>query len=133
MHGRSTIARIAYTIGILLAATGGASSDWLRSDDSVRALIAGKRVYLSIPLGGEFPLHYQASGRVIGDGSAVGLSRFFAPRETGEWWVSDGQLCQRFPTWYEGRVHCFQLRPTSETKLRWRRDDGYSGRARIQQ
>lgn len=109
-----------------------ASAEWLDNDSAIRSLVAGKRVYLKVPLGGEFPLYYQANGRVTGDGSALGLGKYFAPRETGEWWVDGGQLCQRFPTWYKAKTSCFRLRPTGETRLRWKRDDGYSGRARIE-
>ena len=118
-------------LAILLAAAGVARAEWLDNDGAVRSLIAGKRVYLAVPLGGEFPLHYRDSGTVTGDGSSFGLGRYLAPRETGQWWVRGGQLCQRFPTWYDGEVHCFRLRVTGESRLRWRRDDGYSGRARI--
>jgi hypothetical protein len=85
-----------------------------------------------VPLGGEFPLSYKANGSVTGDGSKFGLGRYFAPKETGQWWVAQGQLCQKFPTWYDGKVSCFKLRETGEAKLRWRRNDGYSGRARIE-
>lgn len=116
---------------VLLGAASPGHADWLDNDGTIRSLIAGKRVYLAVPLGGEFPLHYRSSGKVSGDGSALGLGRYLAPRETGQWWVRDGQLCQRFPTWYDGKVHCFKLRVTGESRLRWRRDDGYSGRARI--
>jgi len=109
-----------------------ASAEWLDNDSTIRSLVAGKRVYLKVPLGGEFPLYYQSNGRVTGDGSALGLGKYLAPRETGEWWVDGGKLCQRFPTWYKAKTTCFRIRPTSETRLRWERDDGYSGRARIE-
>jgi len=115
----------------LLAAP--ASAEWLDNDSAIRSLVSGKRVYLKVPLGGEFPLYYQDNGRVSGDGSALGLGRYLAPRETGEWWVDGGKLCQRFPTWYKAKTNCFRIRPTGETRLRWKRDDGYSGRARIGQ
>ena len=93
--------------------------------------VNGKRIYLAVPFGGEFPLYYKSDGRVTGDGTALGLGRYFAPTETGRWFVQGNELCQQFPTWYDGRVTCFTLRQTGETSLRWRRDDGYSGRARI--
>ena len=102
------------------------------SGTSIQAAIGGKRVFLSTPFGGEFPLYYKTNGRVTGDGTALGLGRYFAPRETGRWFVRGNQLCQQFPTWYRGKVSCFTLRRTGETTLRWKRDDGYSGRARIE-
>lgn len=99
---------------------------------AIRDTIKGKRVYLGTPFGGEFPLYYRSDGQVSGDGTAFGLGRYFAPRETGRWFIEGDRLCQQFPTWYNGRVSCFTLRRTGETTLRWRRDDGYSGRARIE-
>ena len=94
--------------------------------------VKDRRIYLRVPFGGEFPLYYQSNGQVTGDGTALGLGRYFAPRETGRWFVRGDRLCQQFPTWYDGEVSCFTLRRTGETTLRWRRDDGYSGRARIE-
>lgn len=102
------------------------------ADADIKQTVNGKRIYLATPFGGEFPLYYQANGQVTGDGTALGLGRFFAPRETGRWFVQGNRLCQQFPTWYDGEVSCFTLRRTGDTTLRWRRDDGYSGRARIE-
>lgn len=101
------------------------------SGSEIRQSIAGKRIYLATPFGGEFPLNYRTNGQVTGDGTALGLGRYLAPKETGRWFVRGNELCQQFPTWYDGKVSCFTLRRTGETSLRWRRDDGYSGRARI--
>ena len=99
--------------------------------EQIRSMVNGKRVYLATPFGGEFPLFYKSNGQVTGDGTALGLGRYFAPRETGRWFVDGNRLCQQFPTWYKGKVSCFTLQKTGEASLRWRRDDGYSGRARI--
>ncbi|MEQ9026263.1 MAG: hypothetical protein RIG88_05775 [Roseitalea porphyridii] len=115
-----------------LAATAAPAAAEQLAGSAIKETIGGKRVYLATPFGGEFPLHYKANGRVTGDGRALGLGRFMAPRETGRWFVQGDQLCQQFPTWYDGQVSCFTLRRTGETTLRWRRDDGYSGRARIE-
>jgi hypothetical protein len=98
----------------------------------LKQLVKGKRILLKIPLGGEFPLYYQANGLVTGDGTKTGLGKFFAPKETGKWFVDGVNLCQQFPTWYKGKVSCFTIQKTGETTLRWQRDDGYSGRARIE-
>lgn len=96
----------------------------------IKSAISGKRVVLS-SVGFEFPLFYNNNGRVTGDGSAVGLSKFFAPKETGSWWVADNQLCQKFPTWYKGQTYCFTLQMTGPNKLSWQRNDGYTGSAKI--
>jgi len=128
MQHRTGIAVTALAVSLLVSP---ASAEWLDNDSAIRSLVAGKRVYLKVPLGGEFPLFYRTNGSVTGDGSALGLGKYLAPRETGEWWVDGGKLCQRFPTWYKAKTNCFRIEPTGEAQLRWKRDDGYSGRARI--
>jgi hypothetical protein len=124
--------RTALVAGIglgLIAAVGvtPASAEAL-SGPAIKDTISGKRVMLQTRWGG-FPLKYASSGRVTGDGSALGLARFFAPKETGRWWVSGGKLCQQFPTWYDGRQFCFTLSRKNATTLNWVREDGYSGTA----
>jgi hypothetical protein len=101
------------------------------SGSEIRQAIGGKKVLLQTRWGG-FPLTYAKSGKVTGDGTALGLARFFAPKETGSWWLAGNRLCQQFPTWYKGQQFCFTLSRTNETTLRWVRDDGYSGTAKIQ-
>ena len=101
------------------------------SGNEINRMISGKKVLLQTSWG-SFPLRYASSRRVTGDGTALGLARFFAPKETGKWWVKSNQLCQKFPTWYSGRTFCFSLEKAGTKKLRWRRDDGYSGTAVIQ-
>ncbi|HMQ57680.1 MAG TPA: hypothetical protein PKE65_03965 [Rhizobiaceae bacterium] len=102
------------------------------SGAALKSLVNGKRVYLSTPFGGEFPLHYRSGGAVTGDGSRLGLAKYFAPRETGRWWVRGDQLCQQWPTWYKGKVTCFRIEKAGDNRIRWTRDDGYRGRARIE-
>jgi hypothetical protein len=99
-------------------------------DNSIREAISGRRVVLST-MGFEFPLFYNASGSVTGDGTNAGLASYFTPRETGQWWVADNRLCQKFPTWYKGKTWCFQLEKVDANQLNWRRDDGFTGKARI--
>jgi hypothetical protein len=110
-----------------------ASSSALAADLSgaeIQSAINGKQVMLKTFWGG-FPLRYSTSGAVTGDGTALGLAKFFAPKETGKWWVAGDKLCQQFPTWYKGQRLCFTLARQSETTLKWVREDGYSGTAKI--
>ncbi|MEM7214760.1 MAG: hypothetical protein AAF423_04385 [Pseudomonadota bacterium] len=93
--------------------------------------IAGKRVFLATKWGIEFPLTYATSGEVTGDGTGTALGRYFAPKETGAWWVQGNQMCQKFPTWYDGRTFCFKLEETGADTFIWKRNDGKSGNARI--
>ncbi|QCK85390.1 hypothetical protein E8L99_06210 [Phreatobacter aquaticus] len=101
------------------------------SGDDIRADIAGRAVYLAVPLGGEFPLNYRPGGRVDGNGEALGLGRYLAPKDTGRWWISGDQLCQRFTKWYDGAQSCFRLTRTGPRSLNWVRDNGQTGTARI--
>ncbi|MEO0543843.1 MAG: hypothetical protein AAFY99_08495 [Pseudomonadota bacterium] len=119
-----------FSLLISVSAPTTAASETL-SGDVLKSFVNGKRVYLRVPLGGEFPLYYQTNGQVTGDGTALGLGRYLAPKETGRWFVRGSKLCQQFPTWYKGEVSCFRIYKTGETTLRWTRDDGYSGRARV--
>jgi len=100
------------------------------SSDEIKSTISGKVVVLKTMLG-SMPLTYGTGGSVTGDGSGSGLGKFFAPKETGKWWVKDDSMCQKFPTWYNSRVFCFKLESTGPGKLNWKRDDGYSGTAVI--
>lgn len=115
---------------VIAAAATPAHADLLSGraiDDTVR----GRRVYLAVPLGGEFPLHYRADGTVDGSGTALGLGRVMKPTDSGRWWVAGNRLCQRWTRWYDGRTFCFTLRRTGPATLAWTRDDGLSGTARV--
>lgn len=99
--------------------------------EALKEAVSGKRIYLSVPLGGELPLYYRPDGRVDGSGEAAGLGRFLKPSDSGRWWVEGERLCQQWETWYQGRVFCFTVRKLPENRIAWARDDGESGIARI--
>lgn len=98
---------------------------------ALKSFISGKRVYLAVPLGGEIPLNYRAGGVVDGSGEAAGLGRYMTPKDKGRWWVSGNRLCQKWQQWYDGRTFCFTVAKLSENRIRWVRDDGKSGVARV--
>lgn len=97
----------------------------------IRSLIIGKTIYLAAPMGGEFPLNYYPSGKVDGSGKALGLGKFIQPTDTGRWWIQSDKLCQQFKVWYDGSPMCFDLTETGEGKVKWVRDNGETGTARI--
>ncbi len=101
------------------------------SGDRLRRFLAGKRIYLAVPLGGELPLFYRADGHVDGSGQAAGLGRFLAPSDSGRWWVDGEKVCQKWRTWYDGRTFCFTLDVLPGEKVAWHRDDGEKGVARF--
>ena len=110
--------------------TAGAGGERL-SGDRLRRFLAGKRIYLAVPLGGELPLFYRADGHVDGSGQAAGLGRFLAPSDSGRWWVDGEKVCQKWRSWYEGRTFCFTLDLLPGEKVAWHRDDGEKGVARF--
>lgn len=129
-HGRAVVLPLmAAAAGLSMAlANEGASN--LRGE-ALREAVSGKRIYLSVPLGGELPLYYRPDGRVDGSGEAAGLGRFLKPSDSGRWWVEGERLCQQWESWYQGRVFCFTVKKLPENRIAWARDDGESGIARI--
>jgi hypothetical protein len=99
--------------------------------NDIRRKVTGKRIYLAVPLGGEFPLFYRRDGRVDGTGEALGLGRFVRPTDQGRWWVQGNSLCQQWEVWYEGKVMCFTLTDLGNSRLKWLQDNGDTGTARI--
>lgn len=97
----------------------------------IRDDIIGKRIYLAVPMGGEFPLNYRPNGQVDGTGEALGLGRFAKPKDTGKWWIDGDRLCQQFTSWYKGAPMCFELQRIDDKQLKWTRDNGETGTARI--
>lgn len=126
-----SVAAIASIASYSLATVTPADARQELSGPQIKSMITGKRIFLRVPLGGEFPLRYLPNGSVSGDGSSLGLGKYMAPKETGRWWVQNDQLCQQWESWYKGKVACFQLFQTGENKLYWKRNDGKSGRARL--
>lgn len=116
---------------VILAATGASHASVL-NEGQIKELVNGKRIYLKVPFGGEFPLKYQTSGVVTGDGSAVGLGKYLAPKDKGKWWIADGQLCQQWKEWYDGKTSCFVISDKNGKKFRWKRNDGRSGKGRVE-
>lgn len=114
----------------VLVATAASKSVWAMSGEEIANLIVDKKVLLSTSYG-KMPLRYRSDKSVVGDGSNTGLIRFFAPKETGKWWIADDRLCQQWPSWYKGKPFCFTIKKTSENSIRWVREDGYSGTAKI--
>lgn len=97
----------------------------------LKSFISGKRIYLAVPFGGEIPLTYRANGVVDGSGEAAGLGKYMTPTDKGRWWVSGNKVCQKWQQWYKGRTFCFTVSKLSSDRIRWVRDDGKSGTARL--
>jgi hypothetical protein len=99
--------------------------------DALRQAISGKIVYLNIS-GFDLPIRYAANGRMTGKMGTVAasFSRGDGTQDSGKWWVADDQLCQKWTSWMNSKQYCYKLTRQGAT-VRWVRDDGRSGTARI--
>jgi hypothetical protein len=99
--------------------------------DQLRQAVSGKTVYLNIS-GFELPIRYAAGGTMSGSLSVIAAA--FAggesPSDRGSWWIANDQLCQRWTSWMDGKSYCYKL-TQSGSSVRWVRNDGRSGTARI--
>ncbi len=126
-------------VGLLLAAMPALASGFIattaRADamtgEEIRRDIIGRTIFLAAPITGEFPLNYRKSGVVDGDGAALGLGKIIRPNDTGKWSIDGNQLCQQFKTWYNGEKLCFVLTRLKANSVKWVRNNGETGIARI--
>lgn len=110
-------------IGCLMATE--AAADPMKGSE-IRAMIAGKTVYISLPIG-SLPIRYNAGGTMVAKSRAmaayVGVSE-----DRGSWRIRGNGFCQRWNTWNKGKEQCFTLRRNGKT-VRWTSNDGRSGTA----
>jgi hypothetical protein len=99
--------------------------------DQLRQAVSGRTVYLNIS-GFELPIRYAAGGTMSGSLGVIAAA--FAGGESlsdrGSWWIANDQLCQRWTSWMDGKSYCYKL-TQSGSSVRWVRNDGRSGTARI--
>ena len=103
----------------------------LLEEDEMKKAISGKTVFLNIS-GFELPITYAANGRMMGKMGtiAASFSRGDGAQDRGKWWVAGDQLCQQWTSWMDGKQYCYRLSREGAT-VRWTRNDGRSGTARI--
>jgi hypothetical protein len=108
-----------------------AAAEAALAGDVLRKAVSGKTVYLKIS-GFELPIRYSAGGSMRGSMSTVAaaLTRGDGASDRGKWWISGDQLCQRWTSWMDGKSYCYKLTLTGKS-VRWVRNDGRSGTARI--
>lgn len=101
------------------------------SGDALREAVSGKTVFLKIS-GFELPIQYSARGTMKGSMGtiAAAFSRGDGSSDTGKWWIADDQLCQKWHSWMDGDTYCYKLSQNG-SQVRWVRNDGRSGTARI--
>ncbi len=118
--------------GLILPATAALSEEPTKlAGDELRHAISGKTVYLNVS-GFELPIRYASNGRMTGKMGTVAasFSRGDGSSDSGKWWVVDDQLCQKWTSWMDGKQYCYKLTRTG-SNVRWERNDGRSGTARI--
>ena len=119
--------------GLVLPATANSRRrGWRAHRRQLRKTVSGKTVFLIIS-GFELPINYSANGRMTGKMStaAASLSRGDGSSDSGKWWVENDQLCQKWTAWMDGKTYCYKLTQQGKTTVRWVRNDGRSGTARL--
>jgi hypothetical protein len=78
------------------------------------------------------PIQYSANGRMTGKMGTVAasFSRGDGSSDSGKWGVAEDQLCKKWTCWMNGTQCCYKL-TRQGANVRWVRDDGRSGTARI--
>jgi hypothetical protein len=125
------IGALVVAAGLVVPATAALAEPAQLAGDELRQAISGKTVYLNIS-GFELPINYAANGRMSGKMSTVAasFSRGDGAQDRGKWWVAGDQLCQQWTSWMDGKTYCYRLTRDGST-VRWVRNDGRSGNARI--
>jgi hypothetical protein len=125
------IGALVVAAGLVVPATAALAEPAQLAGDELRQAISGKTVYLNIS-GFELPISYAANGRMSGKMSTVAasFSRGDGAQDRGKWWVAGDQLCQQWTSWMDGKTYCYRLTRDGST-VRWVRNDGRSGTARI--
>ncbi len=100
--------------------------------DELRDAISGRTVLLNTGMGFELPISYSSNGTMAGrvQAMAAALVGETRPHDSGRWWITETQLCQRWSNWLDGKTYCFDLVRKGQM-VYWRSSGGHSGTARI--
>ena len=122
---------IAASMIMTVTVAANAASSGNLSGDALRKAVSGKTVYLRTQ-GVEVPISYRANGTMSGRLKAfvAALAGGTSPTDSGKWWISKDQLCQRWSQWLDGKSYCYKLQ-LKGAHVQWRRNDGRSGTLRI--
>lgn len=96
----------------------------------LRKAVVGKTLYLSAS-GIVLPIAYRANGTMRGrlQASVAALAGGSAA-DTGRWWITDNQLCQRWSHWLKGKSYCYKISRQGRSVV-WVRNDGRRGTLRL--
>ncbi|MBX2806125.1 MAG: hypothetical protein KTR19_09150 [Hyphomicrobiales bacterium] len=124
---------LAVTAATIIAGTASASDGHKAlSGSNLRSAISGKTIHLHTPIGSTVPIRYRSNGTMTGKSSKslATLAGEKVTKDRGRWWVSKSQLCQKWQNWSDGRAYCYKL-SVNGTSVRWTRNDGRRGTARL--
>ena len=119
------LARFGAVAGLLVCAHAAVASDFQTLDAAaLKSAVTDKTVRLETAVGA-IPISFRADGTMTGRSTDMAnyLGRAY---DTGIWWVTETQLCQKWKLWMDAKSYCFTLRQ-SGTKVQWTRDDGLKG------
>jgi len=122
---------IASMAGFTASAAMAASTGTMNGPE-LRKALSGKTVYLSMS-GIVLPIAYRSNGSMSGRlkiSTAALVSSGTSPKDSGRWWISKDQLCQKWKSWQGGKPYCYKLKRNGQNVV-WVRDDGRRGTARI--
>jgi hypothetical protein len=100
------------------------------SGAALESAVSGRTVFIDTPMG-EVPIRYAKNGSVHGQTELALLDGESTAVDRGKWWVADDKLCVRWRNWMNGQTHCFTMHRVGPVHIRWRREDGKSGIARL--
>ncbi len=116
-------------LAFLLAGAAQAAEGQSLSGQAIKDLVTGSTIELDTPLGTRLPMQYSDDGHL--SGRAGGLTSYLgAATDSGQWWVAEDRLCQKWTTWFDAATHCLRLRRDG-VRIFWWRDDGKTGTATI--
>ena len=104
----------------------------LLTGKDLRNAVSGKTIFIQTAIGAEVPIRYQPNGTMNGSSPVhlTALAGESVSTDTGRWWVRRAELCQQWSKWSKGKAHCYKLHAAGK-KVRWSRNDGESGTARL--
>ena len=100
------------------------------SGAALQSVVAGRTVYINTPMG-EVPIRYAKNGAVSGYTQLALLDGEATTFDRGRWWIAQNRLCLRWDNWMQRATHCFTMHRVGPSTVRWLREDGKSGFARI--
>jgi hypothetical protein len=99
------------------------------SGQEIGNLLAGATIELDTPTGTKLPVRYGRDGKLSGD--AGDLAWYLgSATDRGRWWVAGDELCHKWSRWFSSETQCLRLRKEGRV-IRWRKQDGNAGTAKI--